>query len=41
MSGKELLARNIEKAASSNAAEHLLIVLRAALATVPFCGGVA
>ena len=41
MSGKEVLARNIEKAASRNAAEHLLNALKAALASFPVGSSIA
>ncbi len=41
MSGKKALARNIEKAASRNTTEHVVNAFKAALATVPFCGGIA
>lgn len=41
MSGKKALARNIEKAASRNTTEHVVNAFKAALATAPFCGGIA
>ena len=37
----DTLANKVKRIATGNAAEHILNILKAGLATAPFCGGIA